>query len=372
MSELQFVKEQVGQPMLSNIMLVLVPEVVLNTLNPCHVKRFSTNVQWHLDEFVLRPSLAELDTDWKQVCSRSEENTFWDMTEGPRAPWIQFRQGHAGGKRFNDFVLVCSLQENTMSFCYYAFVHDVPASDHFDDGEFQPTWHSGSGISPCLSPSLFPGLQVIPLLSANRSAEKHLSLPCAIMALRSVGLEVLEVLSSSHLHGYGLTALFSLLLSVKDSASIIAVKFRSLQVPVASKVDILGSKYDHLFADDLFNTLLEAAVFDSSVQVLVLWHSDQSRALRWYLGPVPLAFRNFRRLLVNAWFPVDGDKRIEYFNRLARAEFRGDEQNPNTPQTGSNATGCLWQLVVPSWSGLQQTKTSFSKVGHSLLQVEGL
>lgn len=333
--ELLFVKEHAGQPMLTKDVLVLVPEVIVNTLNPCQVKRFSSMVQWHLDEFVLRPSLPELQADWKQACSRSEENTFWDMEDGQFAPWIQFRPGHMGAKRFHDFVLFCSLRENTMSFCYYAFIHDVPGSGHFDDGEFQPTWHSGAPMSPSLSPSLFPGLRNIRRQSAYTSAEKHLALPCAILALRNAGLEVLEVLSSSHLHGYGLTAIFSLLLSVEaeggNGSSIIAVNFRALQAPAASKVDVLGKDYDDFFAECIFDALLEAAVLDDCAQVLVLWHSDQSRALRWYLGPVPSAFRNFRQLLVNAWFPADGDKRHEYFNKLARGEFGGDEQNSSSP-----------------------------------------
>ena len=46
-------------------------------------------------------------------------------------------------------------------------------------------------------------------------ASQQLALPCSLLALKSEGFEVLEVLSADRLHGFGLRVAFDLLLAVR-------------------------------------------------------------------------------------------------------------------------------------------------------------
>eukprot|EP00913_Durusdinium_trenchii_P019249 g18091.t1 len=167
-----------------------------NVLNPCTIKAYQPKVQWVLESFVTRGSDAELEQDWAHASAR----------EGVQCEDLTNPEGSDELK-------------GLLRLSYFGL----------NDGSFVPSeapphgWHErdsdgdqrGRSAAPLLAPIL-GNMRQNNLVTCFTMASQQLALPCSLLALKSEGFEVLEVLSADRLHGFGLRVAFDLLLAVRS------------------------------------------------------------------------------------------------------------------------------------------------------------
>ena len=328
-SELQFVSLSPMQNIadMGRSEPLLLPDVIQQALDQCKFKAYQPQVEWVLGNFTVRESQAELEQDWKRACEE-EHVVCEDLTsEGRSDPWLQIRDGHLGALRDDLFVMACKHEKGILQFDYFGFNDGFLPPDTPPQGWQAKDSHGdlrGRRAAPLLSPA---AVRVGPnhFVSCFTASTQSLALPCSILALKSEGLEVVEVVSAGSLHGSALRVGFDLLLAVQSvktlKVGLVAVFFHPLMTHAATTVDASSKEFSQRHFDHmLFMDLLDASACQHVDQVLVMWHVDLVRTLMFTLSPVALAFRNFRKQLAKLWLP-DCETRIQSFNQLLQHEL---------------------------------------------------
>lgn len=327
--ELQYLQQVAGEA-LGRRELVLIPEVIQKFLNPCQVKAYKPDVQWILKDFCVRSSAEELAADWERESSSAVVSV--DLTDPESrvrvGDFLQLKEGHRGVRRDIEYVLSCHYEKGIFTFNYYLFQNGSFKAPSMEDANAPYGWHGADSLTDKMALSVSPvlgprGWSRHNFVRPRSVTAQQLSLPCALAALQREGLTVAEVLGAERLHGHALRLGCDLLLAARDgsSSSLVAVYFHLLQLPFAAKIDALGKDFsDRYLGHAVFMSSLDAAIVQNVTHVLVLWYSDQAMTLRWYLSPIPAAFRDFRCRLAAAWLP-NSEERIERFNKLLRSEI---------------------------------------------------